>query len=497
MQTEEFMKELELLVRSRYSLIWIESWEEERVLTMLEKVGEKLNKPVFIWDVNAGMRQGNRIFPETGNGRKTLEHIKSTDENGLYLLLDFHPYLKEGNPHTIRLLRSTARSIKKSFKTVFIISPVAEIPPELEKSVTVLQLPLPDTGELEGLLTRIVESVENNPKLELDADEELQEAMVKAARGLTLAEAENIFIKAAVSGRKLDESDLSLILKEKKQILRKTGVLDYFETDLTLTDVGGLDNLKSWLTNRKAAFSEKARDFGLPQPKGLLLLGVQGCGKSLVSKSIAQMWQIPLLRLDIGSLFSSYIGSTEANMRKAIALAESISPAVLWIDEIEKGLSGLESSGSVDAGVTARVFGSFLSWMQEKTAPVFVVATSNDVSKLPPELLRKGRFDEIFFVDLPKESERRDIFNIHLRRKNRDPESYDIKELAHKSEGYSGAEIEQAVIGGLYDAFAQNEELNQGHLLQNIRKSVPLSVTMAERINSLRSWAEKRAVPAS
>ena len=274
-------------------------------------------------------------------------------------------------------------------------------------------------------------------------------------------------------------------------------MLDYFDAAESMADVGGLSRLKAWLEGRRDAFSEAARDFGLPQPKGLLLLGVQGCGKSLVAKAVANLWQLPLLRLDVGSLFSMYVGSTEANMRKAIKIAETISPAVLWLDEIEKGLAGLESSGAVDAGVTARIFSSFLLWMQEKTAPVFVVATANDVRRLPPELLRKGRFDEIFFVDLPSQSEKEQIFGIHLTKRRRDPGRFDIRELASAAEGFSGAEIEGAVVSALYKAFAANLELSQQDLAEAVSETIPLSRTMSENIGALRQWASTRARPAS
>jgi SpoVK/Ycf46/Vps4 family AAA+-type ATPase len=274
-------------------------------------------------------------------------------------------------------------------------------------------------------------------------------------------------------------------------------LLEYYATDEDLGRVGGLDHLKTWLDRRAAAFGDEARQFGLPEPKGLLLLGVQGCGKSLTAKAIASQWKLPLLRLDMGAIFGSLIGSSEANIRRAIKMAEGVAPVVLWIDEIEKGLSGIKSSGDTDGGTGARVFGALLTWMQEKTAPVFVVATANRIADLPPELLRKGRFDEIFFIDLPSARERADIFAIHLQRRGRDPATFDLAELAAASRGCSGAELEQAIISGLYEAFGERKQLDTAHILKALRETRPLSTTMAEDIEQLRDWARTRARPAS
>jgi SpoVK/Ycf46/Vps4 family AAA+-type ATPase len=497
MSEKKFAAELELLIRSRYPVIWIETWEEERARDVIERVGVELGKKVFHFDCLSDISDGKESIKDTATPERALEHIRTSSERAIYVLYDLHPYLQPEQPAVVRRLRQAAFDLKRSYKTMIIVSPVARIPPELEKQITLLDLPLPDREELLTLLRGVLKSLEKRPELKVEVDNALAERIVKAAGGLTVAEAERLFLKAAVSDRRFGPEDLSLILEEKKQVLRKTGLLEYFDADETLADVGGLGRLKEWLSGRSNAFSEEARRFGLPEPKGLLLLGVQGCGKSLTAKAVAKLWQLPLLRLDVGSLFSMYIGSTEANMRKAIKIAETLSPVVLWLDEIEKGLSGLESSGAVDAGVTARIFSSFLLWMQEKKHPVFVVATSNDVRRLPPELLRKGRFDEIFFIDLPSERERDDIFRIHLRKRRRDPGALDVPALAVASEGFSGAEIENAVISGLYKAFAAGRDLTMEDLLQAVAETIPLSKTMAERIDELRSWAATRARPAS
>jgi SpoVK/Ycf46/Vps4 family AAA+-type ATPase len=330
--------------------------------------------------------------------------------------------------------------------------------------------------------------------LQVKLDGQAREKVLKAAQGLTCTECENVFARSLVQTRTLD---INVILTEKKQIIRRSKVLEFFEAQEDMTRVGGMSLLKEWLAKRALSFSERARQFGLPEPRGLLLLGVQGAGKSLVAKAIASQWQFPLLRMDLGSLFSEMVGSSEQNMRTALRLAESVAPCLLWLDELEKGLGGIASSHLSDAGTTARVFGNFLTWMQEKTAPVFVVATANDISILPAEVLRKGRFDEIFFIDLPNYDERAEIFAIHLARRGRNPLGYDLDLLAQKSDGFSGAEIEQVVISGLYDAFEAGHELANEDLVRNLAATIPLSRTMEQQISGLRSWARTHARPAS
>jgi SpoVK/Ycf46/Vps4 family AAA+-type ATPase len=297
-----------------------------------------------------------------------------------------------------------------------------------------------------------------------------------------------------VSTKKLD---IDIVLDEKKQIIRKSGVLEYYAASTSLKDVGGMEFLKEWLRKRTRSFSDKAAAFGLPAPKGVLLLGVQGCGKSLVAKAIASHWDLPMLRMDVGKVFGSLVGQSEENVRRAIQVAESVAPCVLWVDELEKGFAGVQCGGYGDSGTTQRVFATFLTWMQEKTAAVFLIATANDVSQLPPELLRKGRFDEIFFIDLPDSPEREEIFSIHLKKRKRDPKDFDLKELAKQTAGFSGAEVEQVVIAGLFAAFDKDRELTQEDLLGEAKEFVPLSVMMREEINALREWAKLRTRPAS
>jgi len=392
-----------------------------------------------------------------------------------------------------RKLRDTVLALRGSFKTLFILSPVLKIPCELEKDIVIVDFPLPDFEEIKNILhSTLVNVAKHHPGISFNITDDLAEKIVKACLGMTASEVENVFAKAIVNDRKFDEQDLRLIVSEKKQIIRKAGMLEYFETVEEFSNVGGLNNMKDWLQKRSGAFSDKARAYGLPEPKGLLLLGVQGCGKSLVSKCISSMWRLPLLRFDVGNIFGKYVGESEENLRKALRVAEALSPTILWMDEIEKAFAGVGGGGG-DAGLSTRIFGSFITWLQEKTAPVFVIATANSIENLPPELLRKGRFDEIFFVDLPSGPERAAIFKIHLSKRKRDPGRFSIPTLVDLSEGFSGAEIEQSIISSMYDAFYENRDIETSDIEHALRETVPLSHTMKEKIDYLRDWAKIRA----
>jgi SpoVK/Ycf46/Vps4 family AAA+-type ATPase len=423
-----------------------------------------------------------------------LQAIGKLTNPALVLLKDFHHALEE--PVVVRALRELGTKLKSAFTTVMLVGPVLKLPDELEKDVSVVDVPLPTRADLMQLLRDIARVVTKNKRAVVELTVEQAESLVAAAHGLTLNEAENAFAKAIAENNRLDGNDLRLILDEKSQVIRKSGLLEYYATDQALGDVGGLVHLKKWLARRHNAFSEAARTFGLPEPKGLLLLGVQGCGKSLTAKAIATSWKMPLVRLDMGRIYSGLVGSSEENLRKAIRVVESLAPVVLWVDEIEKGLAG-SGGGSNDTGVSARVFGSLLTWLQEKTAPVFVVATANRIDSLPPELLRKGRFDEIFFIDLPSVKEREDILSIQLKRRGRNPALFPLDDLAVQTENFSGAELEQVVVSALYDAFADGAELEPHHLVMAVQETLPLAVTMAEDVRRLRDWAKSRTRPAS
>jgi SpoVK/Ycf46/Vps4 family AAA+-type ATPase len=496
-------EELELLIKARYPLIYIVSWDERRIEEMLRGVAGRREKRLYAWTATQGIfdisaEQPTQVDPAATVPMQALEHVIESRDAAIFLFKDFHSFIDGGSIDAVRIvrkLRDLARMLKKSEKTLVFLSPLLRLPSELEKEICVLDFQLPSLEELDETLERLIRSARVRGALRLNLEGEKRERVLRAAQGLTISEAENVFSKSVVLKR---DFDLDIIIAEKKQQIRKSGILEYTEPHEHIGHVGGLIELKRWLQKRQRAFGERARQFGLPEPRGLLLLGVPGGGKSLVAKASANLWQLPLLRLDMGKVFSQMVGSSEENIRSALHLAETISPAVLWLDEIEKGLSGAASSHLSDAGTSARVFGSFLVWLQEKTAPVFVIATSNNIQLLPPELLRKGRFDEIFFVDLPSQGEREEIFSIHLAKRHRNPEQFDLVQLAREAEGFSGAEIEQVIISGLYEAFDDAErELTEDDLLHTIAATVPLSRTMREQITTLRNWARTHARQAS
>lgn len=503
MTPAEFQETVETLIRARYPIIYVVSPEEARVQQLLGEIAERRQKNVYEWSCTGGMvPAGTSIQVQKTRNSPTRDPLAALDQvieqadPAIFLFKDFHPFLAKGNHAIIRKLKEIALQLKNSFRTIIIISPVVEIPVELEKEITLVTLPLPSRGEFLLLLYRIVEEVRRFRQVKIELDETSRDRLLAAACGLTLGEAENVFARILVKRERLSGEDVDAVLEEKRQIVRKSGLLEYYDSDASFSRVGGLDRLKDWLGKRSLAFTSEARDFGLEPPRGVLLLGVQGCGKSLCAKAAAALWEVPLLRFDIGKMFGSYIGSSEENIRRAIQVAESVAPAILWVDEIDKAFAGARGS-SGDSGTAARVLGTFLTWLAEKTAPVFVIATANDISDLPPELLRKGRLDDIFFVDLPSVQERAEIFAIHLANRRRDPSSFSTAELAAASDGFSGAEIEEAINSALYDAFSERRELANEHLLAAVRHSIPLSQTMQEKLRQLRSWAQGRARPAS
>jgi SpoVK/Ycf46/Vps4 family AAA+-type ATPase len=487
--------ELEDLIKARYSLIYVSSHEEARVEESLRKLCMEREMRLEVWSVTEGFKvvangSGTR---DVKDPMKAIDHVLRGEGRGLYVLRDFHPFLKE--PAVVRRLRDAAAELRRSKKSLVVLSPVTKIPPELEKSISaIVDWELPNRAEIEASARKLLAQAPPATQQMIEADPSFMERVVEGALGLTLVEVENVYAKSMV---RTHTFDLETILEEKKQIIRKSGILEYYEHREELGDVGGLDVLKDWLVKRRHAFGTRARDFGLPLPKGILLIGVPGTGKSLTAKAVGALWQMPLLRLDVGKIFAGLVGSSEENIRSVIKTAEAIAPAILWIDELEKGFSGTGSSGMTDGGTTSRVFGSFITWLQEKSTPVFVIATANNVHQLPPELLRKGRFDEIFFCDLPDRDDRRQIFEIHIRRKNRDPGQFDIDRLVDATPDYSGAEIEQAVVAAMYDAFDTGNDLSSEGLLHTLKDIVPLAVTMREQIDAMREWARTRARIAS
>lgn len=490
-------EELNILVQAQYPLIYLITPEEDRAEQAVSRIANdnSEDRRVFVWTVTRGMveygqsrqsTQHNTVSPEAA-----IEWTIRQKEAGIYIFKDLHPFIE--GPVITRWLRDAIASFKDSNKVIILMSPVQTLPIELEKEAVVLDYPLPNLTELNQVLSaRLSKSRKSG------IDTETREKLLKAALGLTRDEAEKVYRKAQVKTGQLTENEVEIVLSEKKQLIRRNGILEYIEEDETINSVGGLEELKGWLRQRSNAFTERAREYGLPQPKGMLILGVPGCGKSLIAKTTSRLWGLPLLRLDMGRVYDgSTVGRSEANLRNALKTAESISPVILFIDELDKAFSGGAGSGDSDGGTSGRIFGSFLTWMQEKKSPVFVMATANRVERLPGEFLRKGRFDEIFFVDLPNSAERQDIFKIHLGKRRSDINRFDIEQLTKVSEGFSGAEIEQAIIAAMYDAFAQDREFTQLDIIAAIKATLPLSRTMTEQVTALRDWAGQRARPAS
>lgn len=502
------------LIRARFPLIYITTFEEDRVTKYIKSIvtsEEQVKYPreVFTWTQTAGLYNDTtkKLVSDTTCPCKMLEYIRRYDKDSVFIIYDFHvnfgPKNRTPDYNVIRKIRDIIPDLKlgQVRKTIFFVSPELIIPESLQKEVTIFDFPLPTLQEIRAKFDGMLKQNANVEASTLD--EEGKDKLCKAALGLTLQEAESAFALAMVNDGKIDINDLAVILEEKVQVIKKTGILEFIRSEYSIKDIGGLDNLKNWLLKRNNSWSEQAKKYCIPAPKGVLVTGVPGCGKSLTAKAMSTIWQLPLLKLDFGKVFSGLVGSSEENMRRALATAEAVAPSILWIDEIEKGLSGLGSNG--DSGVSSRIFGQFLTWMQEKESPVFVIATANNISNLPPELLRKGRFDEIFFVDLPTVEERKEIFKLHLekRLKNKEvaSEIAGVKnlcgELAKMTEGFIGSEIEQVVVSALCDAFFENRPLKFEDLEKNIATTVPLSLTQREQILSLRAWANVRAVSAT
>lgn len=472
-----------MLSRSGYPLVYIVTQEEDRALRLVDAAAQAAKRPMVRWSASLGFPGAEEIEHDPS---AAIESLASITEPSFFVMLDLHPYLKD--PAVVRRLRDRLNESVTRRQTIVVIAPVLALPPDLEKESAVIDLPLPKQAELDEELKKVA-------KLErIEIPEDLADKAVRSALGLSLNEAGRVFRKVLVLRKGLSDQDLRLIVEEKKNVLRKTDVLEFHELGTSLSDVGGLGEMKRWLAARTEAFGDEAREFGLPPPKGLLLLGVQGCGKSLSAKAVAELWKFPLLRLDVGAMFSGTGGSSpEAAMREAIKVSESLAPVVLWIDEIEKGFAQTDGDES-----SSRVFGSFITWLAEKKAEVFVVATANDVSGLPPELLRRGRFDEIFFIDLPNQHERMEILKVHVKKRGRQPERYPIlQRLAKESEHFSGAELEQVVVGALYNAFAEKREMSDQDLALSMKTTVPLYMTYEEKIKALRDWAKTRARPAT
>jgi len=479
-----FNEELELLLRSRYPAIYIQTAEEERVEEAIANIAAKLgNRAVYIWDFVDGY-QGNAN--DAGFGRRNplqaLEFVEKLPISAAAILVlrDFNRFLEDIS--ISRKLRNLSRVLLSQPKNLVIVAPEIAIPTELSEAITVLEFPLPSSDQIKAELERLLGAI--GKRLTGTSMDDL----VRSCQGLSIERIRRVLAKAIANHGELRPEDVELILAEKRQKIRQTQILDFYPAKEDISDIGGLDNLKDWLLRRGGAFSEQARSYGLPHPRGLLLVGIQGTGKSLTAKAIAHHWHLPLLRLDVGRLFGGLVGESESRTRQMIQLAEALAPCVLWIDEIDKAFSGLGGKG--DAGTANRVFGTFITWLAEKISPVFVVATANDIQALPPEMLRKGRFDEIFFVGLPTQAERRSIFTVHLSRlRPHNLKNYDIERLAYETPDFSGAEIEQTIIEAMHIGFSQNRDFTTDDILEAASQIVPLARTTQEQIRFLQDWA--------
>jgi hypothetical protein len=479
-----FSQEFALLLRACYPLIYIPTTEEERLEKAIAIVAEEVgNRQVYIWDFVEGYQKNpnNESFGRR-NPLQALEFVEKLPEKlgGIFILRDFHRFLEDIS--ISRKLRNLARSLKSQPKNIVIVSPQLEIPTELTEVLTVMDFPLPTAQELKLEIQRLMGATGQS------LSEKLINEIVRSAQGLSLERIRRVLTRAIASGGRLEPEDVELVLEEKRQSIRQTQILDFYPATEQISDIGGLDNLKDWLLRRGGAFSDRARAYGLPHPRGLLLVGIQGTGKSLTAKAIAHHWHLPLLRLDVGRLFGGLVGESESRTRQMINLAEALAPCILWIDEIDKAFSGVEGRG--DSGTTSRVFGTFITWLAEKKSPVFVVATANNIQALPPEMLRKGRFDEIFFVGLPNQEEREAIFKVHLARlRPHNLGNYDLKRLAYETPDFSGAEIEQTLIEAMHIGFSQNRDFTTDDILEAASQIVPLARTAQEQIQFLQNWA--------
>jgi SpoVK/Ycf46/Vps4 family AAA+-type ATPase len=487
----EFESELDLLIRSSYPIIYVPTPEEERAETLIRRVAEEGNpyRSFHTWDFVDGLDGGTA----KNNPVMALAEIEKArpDIPAIYVLRDFHRFLEDVT--VARKLRNLSRHLRTSRKAVIILAPSLTVPADLAEEITVLDLRPPSAEEIDDELETVLEQV--TVRLSPGG----RDALITACQGLMMDRIRLALARAVASYGRLDDRAIPLVLEEKKQRIRRTEVLEFFPVTETIDDIGGLDILKAWLEQRTAAFTEEAREYGLPSPKGILMVGIQGTGKSLSAKATASLWRLPMLRLDVGRLMGGLVGESEAKTREMIRVAEAMAPCVLFIDELDKGFAGMGSGYVGDSGTSARVFATILTWMEEKTEPVFIAATANSIETLPPEILRKGRFDEIFFIDLPSERERREIFEVHLAKvRPNQIRSFDFDTLAFQSEGFNGAEIRQSIFDAMNVAFSERREFNTDDILRAMSLITPLSKTAAERIRRMQQWAESgRCRPAS
>ena len=507
------VKDFTLILRSRFPVVVVETHEEPRVLSLLDKVARLENQALFVWSAADGLRRrdnplaaapgartpnalldtvGRAMLPETRDIGGALKHIHATTYKGIYVLLDVHPYLRE--PVILRLIKSTALEYDKAPRTVVLVGHKIELPDDLRRLCARFDLALPDARAIRELIREEAKRlVPESASGKLKGQQEAFDLISQYLAGTCEEDARRVIGQCLGDDGALTAEDVGRVLRFKKEKFGDKSAVELELETTRLSDVAGLENLKRWLTRRRAAFLGDAASMGLDAPRGVLLLGVQGAGKSLAAKAVAGTWGVPLLRLDFATLYNKWLGETERNLREALKFADAMAPCVLWMDEIEKGVAtGLAEGG----GESRRLLGTILTWMAERKSKVFMVATANDIEALPPELIRKGRFDEIFFVDLPDAPTRGRILEIHLARRKLDPKRFDLAGLVSTTEGFSGAEIEQAIVSALYEAHALQQPLSTEHISAEVSRTRPLAVVMEDKVNRLRAWAADRTVPA-
>ena len=490
-------EQLKQLLDGHHPCISIVTQEEVYVREIVVGLAVELQLDLKTWTISECVRDGLMAdcpgFEDTENPAAALVYLAHQNGRFIAMLLDMAVHLRE--PRTLRAIRDLIYRFKRHGSTLIMIDHNDELPEPVATYTTRFDISLPNEQELEEIVRRTLRNVHQQTPIEIDITRKGLHTIIRNLRGLSRRQAEQIIVDVVSKEHRFDRENINSVIAQKRQMLKTDGLLEYIETPAELTEIGGLQRLKKWLSQRQNAMDDKAVNFGLSAPRGVLMLGVQGAGKSLCAKAIATAWQRPLLRMDPAGLYDRYIGESERRLRMSLRQAEMMSPIVLWIDEIEKAFASA-ASRNIDGGLSQRMFGTLLTWMQEHTEPVFLVATANDIGALPPELLRKGRFDEIFFVDLPDNETRKEIFAIHLRKRGREVEQFDLDVLADTADGFSGAEIEQAIISGLHEAFSSERELETTIIAEAIKSSPPLSVTMAEKILELRQWSKGRCVPA-
>jgi len=487
--------QLSLLINSRNPIITVESNEEQRFLGLVERVAGQLSVPLYVWSVTTGLcRSGGAVLYNSDQPEQALTNIGTIHGDGIFLLKDFARYCD--NDRVSRRLRDLADGFRTSRRSIVILAASIVLPPELSADAVDFALGLPSADELLcGVKCTIVELAATHG-VQSVLDTAAMGELAKNLTGLPEEEALRVLRQCVLTRGKADAALLPDVLEAKRQALRTEGLLETVKRDASFHDVAGLQHLREWIAKRKSAWTAEGQRFGLVPPKGILIMGVQGCGKSLAARAVAGEWGYELARLDAGALYDKFVGESEKRLRKALELAQKLSPVVLWIDEIEKAFASAGTSGEADAGLSQRLLAALLTWMQDRESGVFLAATSNNITVLPPEMLRKGRFDEIFFVDLPNTEARVALFALHLKKRGRDPGGFDVTKLAAATEGFSGAEVEQSIVAGLYTAFSQKQQLSTEILLAEVKGTQPLSVTRAEEVSAIRNWARNRAVPA-